>query len=125
MRLTPSFLLGLALAISATTSAAPADSLDRLDQALKAVPAFEYGKDAAPLGVVEQIVVQAAKDPALRLEVETRLLELLGKPATRDAKEFLCRQLFTIGTARSVPSLEPPAHRPRVVPYRALCPGPQ
>jgi len=107
MRLASSFLLGLALAISAATSAAPADSLDRLDQALKAVPAFEYGEDAAPLSVAEQIVVQAAKDPALRLEVEARLLELLGKPATRDAKEFLCRQLFTIGTARSVPVLEP------------------
>jgi len=69
MRLASSFLLGLALAISAATSAAPADSLDRLDQALKAVPAFEYGEDAAPLSVAEQIVVQAAKDPALRLEV--------------------------------------------------------
>ncbi|MGO9202600.1 MAG: HEAT repeat domain-containing protein [Limisphaerales bacterium] len=106
MRVAPLFLVGLALAVSATTSAAPADPLDRLDQALKAVPAFEYGKDAGPLGVVEQVVVQAAKDPALRLEVEARLLELLRNPATRDAKEFLCRQLFTIGTARSAPSLE-------------------
>jgi HEAT repeat protein len=102
-----SLALLLVLAISATASAAAADSLDRLDQALKAVPAFEYGKDAAPLGVVEQIVVQAAKDPTLRPTVEARLLELFDKPATRDAKEFLCRQLFTIGTAKSVPILEP------------------
>ncbi len=99
--------LGLALVISASVSAVAADALERLDQALKAVPAFEYGKDGAPLTAVERIVVEAAKNPALRAEVEGRLLETLRGPATRDAKEFLCRQLFTIGTAKCVPVLEP------------------
>ncbi len=98
-------LCGLALLARCAFAAQP-DALQQLDQALKAVPAFQYGKDAAPLGVVEQIVVQAATDPAQRDQVEGRLLEVLGGAATRDAKEFICRQLFIIGTARSVPALE-------------------
>jgi len=99
-------LVGLGLLAGANACAAPPDALGRLDQALKAVAAFAYGKDAAPLSLVEQIVVQAAKDPGQRAEVETRLLEVLRQPATRDGKEFVCRQLFTIGTARAVPQLE-------------------
>ena len=105
--LLPRILLGIALAVSANAPAAPADSLEPLAQALKAVPAFEYGKDAAPLEAIERIVVAAAPDPALRAEVEQRLLAVLREPATRDAKEFVCRQLLIIGTANSVPVLEP------------------
>jgi HEAT repeat protein len=93
-------LLGSALA-------AEPDLLAKLEESLKAVSAFEYGKDAGPLRLVEQIVVVSGRNPQQRQFVEQRLLESLSAKPTRDAREFLCRQLFTIGSARCVPVLEP------------------
>jgi len=100
----------LALALAATLNLraadAEADSMARLDQALKAVATFEYGKDSGGLTLAEQMVMESAKNPAQRAAVEERLLRALNEAGTRDGKEFLCRQLFTIGTARCVPQLE-------------------
>ena len=90
---------------AAWTAAAEPDTLARLDQALKAVGAYEYGKDFAPLRQVEDLVVQAAQDPKLRAEAEKRLIAALRAAKTSDAKSFLCRRLRTIGTARCVPAL--------------------
>jgi len=98
--------LAMVLTMAMTVSAAEQDTIARLDEALKAVATFEYGKDSGPLNLVEQTVVEAAKDPKQRDAVEQRLLNALGLAKTRDAKEFLCRQLRTIGTAHSVPQLE-------------------
>jgi len=78
----------------------------RLDKDLKAIATFQYGKDAGPPGRVHQTVVAAAKDPKRREAVEQRLLRTLASATTRDAKAFLCRQLYIIGTARCVPQLE-------------------
>jgi len=86
--------------------AAKQDIPAQLDEALKSVVTFEYGQDAKPLTRVEQLVVEAAKDLKLRDTVERKLLEALSSSSTRDAKIFLCRQLRTIGTERSVPQLE-------------------
>ncbi|MCZ6795091.1 MAG: HEAT repeat domain-containing protein, partial [Planctomycetota bacterium] len=77
-----------------------------LDEALEAMAEFEYGKESAQLAFVERTVLAAAGDPEKRLAVEKRLLAALGGEATRDAREFLCRQLRTVATARSVPKLE-------------------
>ena len=88
--------------------AAEPDPMGQLDQAMKTVVAFEYGKDAGPLRKVEEIVFDAAGDPGRRAGVEGRLLQDLASSAvTRDAKEFICRQLLTLGTERCVPALEP------------------
>ena len=107
---TQTSILWLAVALATTCSlptvAAETDSLARLDQALPRVSVFEMGKDASPLIAVEQIVFESAKDPAQRAVVEERLLKVLSSSPTREAKEFICRQLFTIGTARCVPALE-------------------
>ncbi len=92
----------------AATRAQPAvaSELAPLEDALKAVVTFEHGQDSAPLVLVERLVVEAAKDEQQRDAVEERLVLALGSASTRDAKSFLCRQLRTIGTARSVPQLE-------------------
>jgi HEAT repeat protein len=97
--------LGLVFAGAQLALAAEQDPIARLDEALKAVAQFEYGKDPTPLTQVEQIVVDAAKTSELRGRVEERLDRMLSEPATRDAKEFVCRQLFTLGTTRSIPQL--------------------
>ncbi len=87
-------------------AAADSDPLAPLDEALKAAVAFEYGKDAGPLERAERIVVESVKDASRRAAVEERLLAALRSPGTRDGKEFLCRQLFFVATARSAEPLE-------------------
>lgn len=83
-----------------------ASAMEQLDEAMMGLAAFEHGKDAGPLVRAEQLIVEAAKNETLRKAAEERLLRALGSAATRDARSFLCRQLRTIGTARSVPQLE-------------------
>jgi HEAT repeat protein len=48
----------------------------------------------------------ASKDPSIRGQIEQKLIEALGAATTNDAKQFLCRQLRTIGTEKAVPQLE-------------------
>ncbi|MFP4058420.1 MAG: HEAT repeat domain-containing protein [Candidatus Brocadiia bacterium] len=99
-------LAALLLAAAAAHAAeAQDDLLAQLDAALQEVAVYEYGKDFAPLRRAEDLVAQAAKDPALREEAEKRLVARLRGEATDDAKAFLCRQLRLVGTARCVPAL--------------------
>lgn len=81
-------------------------AMEQLEESLKGVATFEHGKDAGPLVRAEQLIVEAAKNEPLRKAAEERLVRALGSASTRDGKSFLCRQLRTIGTARSVPQLE-------------------
>jgi len=107
MRSSLATLLSVVLpALAASVATAIPDPLAELDSALDAAMAFEYGKDSQPLLTIERIVFESAKDAKLHNAVEQRLLRALGSSGTRDAKEFLCRQLRTIGTAQSVPVLE-------------------
>jgi len=99
-------LFTLALALASSAMAGEADTLAKLDEALKAVATYEHGSDSAPLRTVAGLVVAVAKDPKQREAVEQRLLRTLASATTRGAKDFLCRQLRTIGTARCVPALE-------------------
>ena len=94
------------LILAANALAAAPDPLSRLDEALKAAASYQYGKDAQPLRTAEQIVVAAVKDPQQRAAVEQRLLAALNANVTRDAREFLCRQLFFVGTTQCIPALE-------------------
>jgi len=94
------------LFIGQSAGAIEADQIAQLDEALKSVAAFEHGKDANPLKKVEEIVMLVAKDTKNRPLVELRLLNTLRTASTFDGKSFLCRQLRTIGSARSVPQLE-------------------
>ncbi|MFP4055258.1 MAG: HEAT repeat domain-containing protein [Candidatus Brocadiia bacterium] len=96
----------LALGLAATAAGGEGPSMGALDDALEGVLAFEHGKDAGPLKTVEGLVVAMATDPEQREAAEQRLIQALGAAKTRDAKIFLCRQLYNIGSARCVPRLE-------------------
>ena len=97
----------VALVAVAIAPAALADEMIELDKALAAVAKWTYGAEAKPLKSVASIVFAATKDPKKRDAVEQRIIRTLGAATTVDGKSFLCRQLRTIGTARSVPVLEP------------------
>jgi len=99
-------LIGTIFILCQFASGINAEQIAQLDEALKSVGTFEHGKDVDPLKTVEEIVILAVKDTRNRPLVEQRLLDVVRSASTFDGKSFLCRQLRTIGTARSVPSLE-------------------
>jgi HEAT repeat protein len=78
-----------------------------LEQAFDALKTYNYGTDRHVLDPIDEAVVTAHNDPAARKALEARLLSVLKTSAPLDAKDYVCRQLRTIGTAASVPVLEP------------------
>ncbi len=89
-------------ALSGATSAA-LDKAD-IDKKLSAIAGYERGMDRQPLIAVEELIRQSQNEPELRKYVERRLVELLAG-ATFEGKSFICKQLWSIGTADSVPAV--------------------
>lgn len=77
----------------------------RLDAALAALTAFDWGADPGPLATIDEAVVAAHGGETLRADLERRLLGVLAGTASRAAKEYVCRRLAVIGSAASVPGL--------------------
>jgi HEAT repeat protein len=66
---------------------------------------YAYGQDRRCLTVIEKQVKASFSNSTAREDLETRLGEILETDATFDAKQFVCRQLRLIGSARVVPKL--------------------
>ena len=97
-------LLFVAAVLSATLGAAV--EIERLEESIAKLQAYEYDKTGGvDLRWVEAQVGMASADASVRERVEDKLIESLAAANTNDARQFLCRQLRTIGTARSVPAL--------------------
>jgi HEAT repeat protein len=77
-----------------------------LEQAFEALKTYDYGVDRHVLDPIDEAVVTTRNDLAARKDLESRLLVVLQSNAPRDARDYVCRQLRTIGTAASVPALE-------------------
>ena len=77
-----------------------------LEQAFEALKTYNYGADRHVLDPIDQAAVTTRNDPAARKDLESQLLAVLQSNAPRDARDYVCRQLRTIGTERSVPALE-------------------
>jgi len=77
-----------------------------LEQAFDALNTYDYGVDRHVLDTIDEAVVKTRNDPAARKEIESKLLAVLQSNAPRDAKDYVCRQLRTMGTAACVPPLE-------------------
>lgn len=94
------------VAALAVTCTAQIDS-DKLETALETLKTYQYDKtQGVDLVWVEAQVGMALADKTLRTRVETQLLGSLAGAKSNDARQFFCRQLRTVGTARSVPQLE-------------------
>jgi HEAT repeat protein len=77
-----------------------------LEQAFDALKTYDYGVDRHVLDPIDEAVVKTRNDPAARKEIESKLLAVLQGNAPRDAKDYVCRQLRTMGTAMCVPALQ-------------------
>lgn len=63
---------------------------------------YHYGENRQKLSEIE-ILLKSARDPAERMEIEKIFSQMLLKPqSTVEFKEFICRQLWYLGTAQSV-----------------------
>jgi HEAT repeat protein len=77
-----------------------------LEQAFEALKTYNWGVDRHVLDPIDEAVVSTHNDPAARRELELQLVVVLQSNTPRDARDYVCRQLRTIGTAASVPALE-------------------
>lgn len=66
---------------------------------------YDWGGDRGSLAGIDQRIVDAQGDKKALKEIERGLLEVLESDAAVPAKEYACRQLALIGTARSVRTL--------------------
>ena len=67
--------------------------------------AYDWGGDRGSLAGIDDLIVAAQGDKDKLTALEQALLEVLQSDAKLPAKEYICRQLALIGTARCVPVL--------------------
>jgi len=71
----------------------------------EAIVRYDWAQGRAPLAPVEE-AIRAAKTPEARRAIEDRLIATLQVPgATYAGKQFVCRMLRRVGSARCVPAL--------------------
>ena len=75
-----------------------------VDKQLEALKKYEYqiGTNAR---TIEAIIRQCQNQSEFKQYVEQQMLKFLESDATIAAKQFICKQLWIIGTQRSVPTL--------------------
>ena len=84
---------------------ATGDFKAKLDEAMTKLAAYDFGLPNTALQTVRELIAGSSGNPAQRRELAARLAALLGSPAPRGAKDFVCRQLAIIGTGEDVPAL--------------------
>ena len=98
-------LLSAMMALAAFSSTVSADTLEDLDKALTEAAAWKYGDSDSSMKTIESATFAAGNDPKLRGPVESKLIAALKTSKSVDLRRFICRQLRTIGTVKSVPVL--------------------
>ncbi len=77
-----------------------------LEPAFEALKTYDWGVDRHVLDPIDEAVIKTRNDAAAHNELESQLLAVLQSNAPRDAKDYVCRLLRTVGTVASVPVLE-------------------
>lgn len=84
---------------------ASAASAKTADDLLKEISTYQFGQSREPLTQVEDWVRVNLASPELSQAIANTLAGLLAANATRDCKQFVCRQLAVIGTDENVPAI--------------------
>jgi hypothetical protein len=101
----PCLLISFALAVFlAGTHPLSAAARAETEKLVNATASYQFGMSRQPLAAVENLV-RETQDPAQRNELERALARQLEGEATWECKQFVCRQLWFLGTAESVPAL--------------------
>ena len=102
--LTALLLAGLCLNFALINNAGAAFNKSEIDEKLAAIVNYQRGMSREPLIAVEKLIRESQNQPEQRKYIELQLAELLDE-ATLESKSFICRQLWFIGTADSVPAI--------------------
>jgi HEAT repeat protein len=76
-----------------------------LDAAFENLKTFDWGSDLATLAPIEEAAIAVHGKNDARQDLEDRLIAALNGELTRDAQDYVCRKLATIGTSAAVPAL--------------------
>ena len=76
-----------------------------LDTAFEALKTYDWGTDMSVLAPIEDAATKTSSDPAIRTDLEKRLIAALEGPLSRDAQDYVCRKLAPVGSAACVPVL--------------------
>ena len=102
--LTALLLAGLCLSFALINNSGAAFNKSEIDEKLTAIVNYERGMSREPLIAVEKLIRESQNQPKQRKYIELKLAELIAE-ATLESKSFICRQLWFIGTADSVPAI--------------------
>ena len=76
-----------------------------MNELLERLNTYDWGSDRGTLVELDALIVAAQGDREKLAAIEEALLGVLQSQAPLPAKEYICRQLALIGTARCVPVL--------------------
>jgi HEAT repeat protein len=100
-------ILMVVIVMSLATAGTAAVDTAKLVSSIDTLKSYKYGNaGGVDLRWVETQIAMASVDSDVRGQIEQKLIETLAEATTNDAKQFLCRQLRTIGTAKAVLQLE-------------------
>ncbi|GMV93739.1 MAG: hypothetical protein AMXMBFR82_35170 [Candidatus Hydrogenedentota bacterium] len=102
--MTPNGIATAALAGAASFAAPAAMTAEEL---LQTIASYEYGQTRVPLLVAEEWVRMNLDSELNRRGVAFALAGILEGNATKDGKQFVCRQLAVIGSEENLPALAP------------------
>lgn len=95
-------MLGIVCTAGVTATAAENDSLD---PRIWKIVSIKLGENTEETTVVKDMVRESLNDPAKCLAIEKQFAVILESDATYACKDFVCRQLWLMGTKASVPAL--------------------
>jgi len=99
------FLPTLCAGIVFVVAAGAAIDKPDIDKKLAVMAEYKQGDSREPLIAVEELIRRSQSDAEQRKYVETQLAKLLESDIAVDCKQFICRQLWFIGTDESVPAI--------------------
>jgi len=76
-----------------------------IETALKKLPDYSQVQGRKPLAAIETLVQQTYQQPELRIYLERQMVKVLKSETPWDVKQFICQQLWIIGTDESAPTL--------------------
>lgn len=85
--------------------AAQAGGNPALEAAFAALGKLELGQDLNQFQPIELAVIQSRSDPAVRTDLEARLIAVVQGTAPDLAKDYACRQLAIVGSDTCIPAL--------------------
>ncbi len=97
--------IGVSHSSMATAADKPAADSAALTKAFDSLKTYDYGADRKQLQPIDEAMVAAHDDATLHADLESKLGDALKSGASRDAKDYCCRVLRIVGTAKSVPAL--------------------